>query len=106
MHQPDWAVQSVIQVRGRITSTLEEAEFPVEVQSVLNGMREACRSWLETPPMIVRSQDGRQTPVAIIKLATLRKAFGQAVAALCVAYDLEVDGELAELVTWTAKHSS
>lgn len=91
-HQ-EWALTSVLEVRSRLTKTLEETEFPVEARSYLEDMRKACRFLLSQHVLFNKDQN--------IPIGVLRKVFGRSIGKLCIMYGLDIDNELSKLVSFS-----
>jgi hypothetical protein len=93
----DYVIQSILEIRKRLTADLEEVTKSSILGESLTAMRAACRRFLD---QVQRRQAGRYSlgPDFIRCLGELRALFGVHVARLACAYDLEVKEELASIL--------
>lgn len=90
----DYVVQSVLDIRERLTADLEDINKSSVLGETLMAMRAACRKFLDE----VQQPPNRRyylEPNFINCMGELRALFGIHIARLAYVYDLEVGGELA-----------
>lgn len=103
---PDYAVQSVFDIRRFLTETLAKGGIANELGDILRGMRAACRKFAgdydadDDRGLYIRRGPyhdwERQTFYQA--LGELRGVFGMHIATLAVRYDLDVPDELAVIL--------
>jgi len=97
MEVGDYVVESILEIRKRLTEDLEEISKSSILGESLTAMRSACRKFLDDNQKRV----GRRHwlgPHFINSLGELRALFGIHVARLACAYDLEVESELESIL--------
>ncbi len=93
----DYVVQSILEIRTRLTEDLEEISKSSILGESLTAMRAACRKFLDD----IQKPKGRRHWMGhhiINNLGELRALFGIHVARLACAYDLEVEKELSSIL--------
>ncbi|NIS69145.1 MAG: hypothetical protein GTO12_09390 [Proteobacteria bacterium] len=97
MEVGDYVVQSILEIRERLTADLEDVSKSSILGESLTAMRSACRKFLDE----VQKPRGRRYllgPHFISCLGELRALFGIHVARLACAYDLELENDLASIL--------
>jgi len=92
-----YVVESVLQIRQRLTEDLEKVPNSSPIGQSLSAMRAACRKFLDEtqkPPRHVY----RLEPLLLTCLGELRAIFGLHVGRIAYVYDLEVEAELASIL--------
>ena len=92
-----YVVQSVLQIRERLTKDLEIVPKSSPIAESLYAMRAACRKFLDETQMPPRHMY-RIEPVLLTCLGELRGIFGLHIGRLAYVYDLEVEDELASIL--------
>jgi len=97
MEVGDYVVESILEIRERLTEDLEEVSKSSILGEGLTAMRSACRRFLDN----IQKPRGRRHwlgPDFINGLGELRALFGIHVARLACAYDLTAEKELASIL--------
>ena len=97
MEVGDYVVESILQIRERLTDDLGEISKSSILGESLTAMRSACRKFLDD----IQKPRGRRHwigPEILNSLGELRALFGIHVARLACAYDLEVGNELISIL--------
>jgi hypothetical protein len=89
MERGDYATESVLHIRSRLTKDLEEVGKSSVLGESLVAMRAACRGFL------TQMQERPYGPFFLSGLGELRARFGVHIARLACAYDLQVEALLA-----------
>ena len=97
MEVGDYVVESILQIRERLTDDLGEISKSSILGESLTAMRSACRKFLDDTQK-KRSRRHWIGPPFINSLGELRALFGIHVARLACAYDLEVGNELISIL--------
>lgn len=99
-----YVVQSVLQVRERLTKDLESVSRSSPLGESLVAMRAACRKFLDETQMPPR-HIYRLEPLLLTCLGELRAIFGLHVGRLAYIYDLDVEPELATILPSDTKRA-
>jgi len=95
MERPAWVIESVLEIRKKLTETLRTLDGDSDVTPHLRAMRAACRKFLDQTEMM---KDGRGPYFNIFAaLGEMRGVFGIHIAQLCVKYGVDVEDELAAI---------
>jgi hypothetical protein len=86
-------VQSVLEIRKRLTSDLESIDKECPLKHSLAAMQAACRKFLDETQE-THGHGYHLDPFMLQRLGELRALFGVHVAILAASYDLEVEGNL------------
>jgi hypothetical protein len=97
MEVGDYVVESILEIRERLTSDLEDVRKSSVLGESLTAMRAACRKFLDKVQRPSRKRYWLG-PDFIDALGELRALFGIHVARLACAYDLEVEKDLASIL--------
>jgi hypothetical protein len=97
MEVGDYVVQSILEIRERLTSDLEDVNKSSFLGETLTAMRATCRKFLDKVQRPSRKRYWLG-PDFIDALGQLRAIFGVHVARLACAYDLEVEKDLASIL--------
>jgi hypothetical protein len=108
LEQPSQVTASVLEIRGLLTSALQDIPDDSAAAAPLRAMRAACRRFLEEPrpdfPHLShrhwRPDHGRDDggPAFFVSLGELRATFGFYVATLACGYGIDVEEELASIM--------
>lgn len=90
----DHVIQSIIEIRERLTSDLGVVSRTSVLGESLMSMRAACRKFLDD----VQQQNHRVFYDAMLLLGELRARFGIHVARIAYIYDLEIEPQLASIL--------
>ena len=97
----DQVVQSTLSIREKATEALGQLTEHSPAIVAIKGMRAACRRFLDQPhpsfPHLERSRLNHDSGF-FVALGELRAAVGRYLATLIMAYDLEIEEELASIL--------
>ena len=97
----DQVIQSALSIREKATETLSQLTDDSPAIASIKGMRAACRRFLDEPHPnyrhLERARFGHDTGF-LVALGELRATVGLHLATLIMAYDLEVEEELASIL--------
>lgn len=102
--QPNHVLESVLQMRTELTNALKRLGEKSPAAGACRSMRGACRDFLdETGTMQLREMDRRfvegwQGEKFLIALCTLRARFGQQIALLAHAYQVDLEDHMASIL--------
>lgn len=94
LETPIWVTASVLQIRKKLTETLEKIEERSDIARHVQAMRAACRKFMDK----VEKQKKNRRPRSedfFIALGEMRAIFGIHIAQLCVKYGIDVEEDLA-----------
>lgn len=97
----DHVIQSVVEIRHRLTQELEQLDRSSALAQSLSDMRTACRKFLDTVQGLGRHRSyfgGSAMMVLFSAIGELRGVFGIHLAQLCVRYGIDIDGELGSIL--------
>ena len=101
LKRTEWVAESLLGMREEITHCMQTMQFRPETQSAVENMRRACRTFLDSAPMIVgdlaKKLPNRSSSVTQA-LGDFRAAMGVEIARLCLIYGFDVEEDLAPLV--------
>lgn len=97
MEVGDYVIQSILEIRQRLTADLEDVSKSSLLGQSLSAMRAVCRKFLDETQQ-PRGQRYYLGANFISALGELRALFGIHVARLACAYDLEVEENLASIL--------
>jgi hypothetical protein len=103
--QPDYVVQSILQMRQELTSGLKRISDGSPAKEGFRTMRAACRDFLEDPAMKEKDQSPMlhnrglwQQEEFLLGLGRLRSIFGQQLAELGYLYGVDIEPRLATIL--------
>jgi hypothetical protein len=97
MEVGDYVVKSILEIRERLTSDLEDVNKSSVLGESLTAMRATCRKFLDKVQRPPRKRYWLE-PEFIDALGELRALFGIHVARLACAYDLELEKDLTSIL--------
>ena len=97
MEVGSYVVQSVLQIRERLTKDLEKVSKSSPIAESLSAMRAACRKFLDDTQKPKRQMYTLE-PLLLTCLGELRAIFGLHVGRIAYVYDLEIEAELASIL--------
>ncbi len=110
---PLGAVQSIQEIRTRLTQELEQIDHQSQLADLLRGMRRACRLFLSTMEESgfvyadgALSDRFPHEATFYLALGELRATMGPLIAEACIRYKIDVDDELAEILPLTEDSQS
>lgn len=94
---PMWVIESVLEIRKKLTDTLETLDENSDISPHLRAMRAACRKFMDE---IEKQKKGRHPfPGDIFtSLGEMRAIFGIQIAQLCVKYGIDIEDDLATIL--------
>jgi hypothetical protein len=106
---PSQVTHSVLEIRQELTRTLQTLPDNSNAVAPIRAMRAACRKFFTEPRPDFRNLAGRHHPRShrmdddedpgfFVALGELRATFGVQIAALAVAYGIDVEDELASIL--------
>ena len=104
VEEPHHCVESVLEIRTRITAALEEAAEGSELFKHLAAIRTACRAFLDsahvssTETFRLGDRYSLQSSFFFMALGELRAAIGQHVALMAVKWEIDVEKDLASVL--------
>ena len=92
-----WVIKSVLEIRKKLTETLETLDENSDISPHLRAMRAACRKFMDE---IEKQKRGRYPFWGDIftSLGEMRAIFGIHIAQLCVKYGIDIEGDLATIL--------
>ena len=93
-----WVIRSVLEIRQRLTDTINMLDDNPHICPHLRAMRAACRKFLDETKRLGGPGRWFHDPWGFITLGELRGVFGLHIAQLCVMYGIDVEGELGTIV--------
>jgi len=94
---PRWVIESVLEIRKKLTDTLSKLDENSDISQHLRGMRAACRKFLDETEKKTRRTRAWWGDV-FTALGEMRAVFGMHIAQLCVKYGINVEGDLASIL--------
>ena len=96
----DHVIQSVVEIRHRLTQELEQLDRSTALAQSLSDMRTVCRKFLNTVQGLGghRSYFGGSAMMLFSAIGELRGVFGIHLAQICVRYGIDIDGELGSIL--------
>jgi len=94
---PMWVMESVLEIRKKLTDTLEILDENSDISPHLRAMRAACRKFMDE----TESQKRHRYPYwrdVFTVLGEMRAIFGIHIAQLCVKYGIDIEGDLATIL--------
>ena len=104
--EPQHCAESVLQIRARITTALEDASEGSDLFKHLVAIRAACRKFLDSPHVTLtdkitfRDLYSLRSSFFFVDLGELRAAIGQQVAWMAVKWEIDVEKDLASVLPW------
>ena len=95
---PMWVIESVLEIRKKLTDTLETLDENSDISPHLRAMRAACRKFMDETE---KQKGNRYHPYLeeiFTALGEMRAIFGIHIAQLCVKYGIDIEGELATVL--------
>ena len=94
---PMWVIESVLEIRKKLTDTLETLDENSDISPHLRAMRAACRKFMDE---IEKQKRGRYPFLGDIftSLGEMRAIFGIHIAQLCVKYGIDIEDDLATIL--------
>jgi hypothetical protein len=103
METGEWVIESVMEIRKRLTEILQALDQGSDIGFHLRAMRAACRRFLDETGQGARRWALRLAGLQhngefCIALGELRAVFGVHIAQLCVKYGVDVEDDLAAIL--------
>jgi hypothetical protein len=97
METPAWVIESVLEIRKKLTDVLGTLDQNSDISPHLRAMRAACRKFMDETE---NQKRGRYPYFGNIftALGEIRAIFGIHIAQLCVKYGIDVEGDLATIL--------
>lgn len=95
--QVSYGTQSILKIRERLTADLEQLDRTSELAQSLTKMRKACRDYLDAEQSLDRSPVYHRN--VFMALSKLRGVFAIETGKISARYGVDLDEELAHLVT-------
>lgn len=97
METPVWVIESVLEIRRRLTETLGALDEDADISPHLRAMRAACRKFMDEAERLKR---GRYSHFGglFVALGEMRAIFGVHIAQLSVKYGVNIDGKLTTIL--------
>jgi len=94
---PMWVVESVLEIRNKITGVLGTLDENSGISPHLRAMRAACRKFMDE---VGEEKRGWRSydPMFFTALGEMRAVFGIHIAQLCVKYGIDIEGDIATIV--------
>jgi hypothetical protein len=100
MESAQYCVQSVIDMRQKLTTSMQQVDTDAPLYKQLQKIRRACRGFCDVvgSPKFDAAPFPVQSSLLGRELARFRQTVGGAVGAVSIAYGLEVEDELASII--------
>jgi hypothetical protein len=96
---PEWVIESVLEIRKRLTDTLETLNENSDISPHLRAMRAACRKFMnETENPKTYHHYSRNLEKFFTALGEMRAILGIHIAQLCVKFGIDIEGDLATIL--------
>ena len=99
METPHWVIDSVLEIRRKLTETLTSIDQDSDIAPYLRAMRAACRKFMDE---VEHKKRGRYPHYGFgdifTALGEMRAIFGVHIAQLCVKYGVDIEGELSSIL--------
>ena len=109
---PERAIESILEIRKKLTNTLEKIDENSDIAPHLRAMRAACRKFMDENERLQEFQDYNYRRKASLDLGEMRATFGKAsldlgemratfgihIAQLCVKYGIDIESDLASIL--------
>ena len=93
-----WVIQSVLEIRKKLTDILEIVDENSDIYSHLRAMRAACRKFMDEIEKQKRYQYKPISSDIFTALGEMRAIFGIHIAQLCVKYGIDIEDDLARIL--------
>jgi hypothetical protein len=97
METPAWVIESVLEIRKKLTDVLATLDENSDISLHLRAMRAACRKFMDE----TENQKRGKYPYSgntFTALGEMRAIFGIHIAQLCVKYGIDVEGDLVTIL--------
>jgi hypothetical protein len=94
METEHWVIESVLEIRKKLTQTLTVIDQNSDIAAHLRAMRAACRKFMDEVEQANRRHRFGHFGDIFTALGELRAIFGVHIAQLCVKYGVDVEGDL------------
>jgi hypothetical protein len=99
METPHWVIDSVLEIRKKLTETLARTDSGSDIASHLRAMRAACRKFMdETEHERHQYYHYFDFGEIFAALGEMRAVFGIHIAQLCVKYGIDVEDSLSTIL--------
>lgn len=94
---PMWVIESVLEIRKKLTDTLEALDDNSDISPHLRAMRAACRKFMDETEKQKRNRYPYRGDI-FTALGEMRAIFGIHIAQLCVKFGIDIEGDLVTIL--------
>jgi hypothetical protein len=99
LETPHWVIESVLEIRKRLTETIVSVDRASDIAPHLRAMRAACRKFMDEAEKKKRGRHPRYGFEDIFAaLGEMRAILGIHIGQLCVKYRIDIEGELSSIL--------
>jgi hypothetical protein len=92
-----WVVESVLEIRKKLTDTLEKIDENSDITPHLRAMRAACRKFMDESGKFEKHRHYHMEKF-FTDLGEMRAVFGIHIGQLCVKYGINIESDLATIL--------